>query len=114
MKIRLEQTIALRAAKEFRDGAVVNLGYGMPGLCANFIPEGRAIFPQSENAVLGYGQLASDEKKDYEFINACDQPVNRQLGMCFFDTAIPFDMIRGHHIDIVVLGVLTRFRKEVI
>ena len=90
MKIRLEQTIALRAAKEFRDGAVVNLGYGMPGLCANFIPEGRAIFPQSENAVLGYGQLASDEKKDYEFINACDQPVNRQLGMCYFDTAIPF------------------------
>ena len=105
MKISLdEQTIALRAAKEFHDGALVNLGYGMPGLCANFIPEGRAVFFQSENGVLGYGQLAPDEEKDYELINACDQPVTRQPGMCFFDSGISFDMIRGGHIDIVVLG----------
>jgi len=105
MKMRLdEQTIALRASKEFQDGAVVNLGYGMPGLCANFIPEGRTVFFQSENGVLGYGELAPDEEKDYELINACDQPVTRQPGMCFFDSAISFDMIRGGHIDIVVLG----------
>jgi len=105
MKTRLdEQTIALRAAKEFHDGAVVNLGYGMPGLCANFIPEGRTVFFQSENGVLGYGELAPDEEKDYELINACDQPVTRQPGMCFFDSGISFDMIRGGHIDIVVLG----------
>jgi 3-oxoacid CoA-transferase B subunit len=105
MKIRLdEQTIALRAAKEFQDGVVVNLGYGMPGLCANFIPEGRTVFFQSENGVLGYGELAPDEEKDYELINACDQPVTRQPGMCFFDSGISFDMIRGGHIDIVVLG----------
>lgn len=105
MKMRLdEQTIALRAAKEFQDGAVVNLGYGMPGLCANFIPEGRTVFFQSENGVLGYGELAPDEEKDYELINACDQPVTRQPGMCFFDSGISFDMIRGGHIDIVVLG----------
>jgi 3-oxoacid CoA-transferase B subunit len=105
MKMRLdEQTIALRAAKEFQDGNVVNLGYGMPGLCANFIPEGRTIFFQSENGVLGYGELAPDEEKDYELINACDQPVTRQPGMCFFDSGISFDMIRGGHIDIVVLG----------
>jgi 3-oxoacid CoA-transferase B subunit len=105
MKMRLdEQTIALRAAKEFQDGNVVNLGYGMPGLCANFIPEGRTVFFQSENGVLGYGELAPDEEKDYELINACDQPVTRQPGMCFFDSGISFDMIRGGHIDIVVLG----------
>jgi 3-oxoacid CoA-transferase B subunit len=105
MKVRLdEQTIALRAAKEFQEGALVNLGYGMPGLCANFIPEGRTVFFQSENGVLGYGELASDEEKDYELINACDQPVTRQHGMCFFDSGISFDMIRGGHIDIVVLG----------
>jgi 3-oxoacid CoA-transferase B subunit len=105
MKMRLdEQTITLRAAKEFQDGDVVNLGYGMPGLCANFIPEGRTTFFQSENGVLGYGELAPDEEKDYELINACDQPVTRQPGMCFFDSGISFDMIRGGHIDIVVLG----------
>jgi 3-oxoacid CoA-transferase B subunit len=105
MKVRLdEQTIALRAAREFTDGSVVNLGYGMPGLCANFIPEGKTVFFQSENGMLGYGNLASDAEKDYEMINASDQPVTPVPGMCFFDSGIAFDMIRGGHIDIVVLG----------
>jgi 3-oxoacid CoA-transferase subunit B len=105
MKERLdEMTIALRAAREFSDGAVVNLGYGMPGLCADFIPGGRTVYFQSENGVLGYGRLASDAEKDYELINASDQPVTRASGMCFFDSALAFDMIRGGHIDIVVLG----------
>ena len=99
-----EQTIALRAAREFTDGSVVNLGYGMPGLCANLIPEGRAVFFQSENGVLGYGGLATDAEKDYEIINASDQPVTLLPGMCFFDSAASFDMIRGGHIDTVVLG----------
>ncbi len=105
MKMRLdEQTIALRVAKEFEDGMVINLGYGMPGLCANFIPEGRTVYFHGENGVLGYGVLGEDAEKDYELINASDQPVTRAPGMCFFDSATSFDMIRGGHIDLVVLG----------
>ena len=105
MKARLdEQTIALRVAKEFQDGMVINLGYGMPGLCANLIPEGRTIFFHAENGILGYGALGADEEKDYELINASDQPVTPMSGMCFFDSALSFDMIRGGHIDLVVLG----------
>jgi 3-oxoacid CoA-transferase B subunit len=105
MKSRLDEpTIALRAAREFPDGSVVNLGYGMPGLCADAIPEGRTIFFQSENGMLGYGGLAADAEKDYEMINASDQPVIPSPGMCFFDSAASFDIIRGGHIDVVVLG----------
>jgi 3-oxoacid CoA-transferase subunit B len=105
MKSRLdEQSIALRVAREFSYGSYVNLGYGMPGLCANFIPENRNVFFQSENGVLGYGPFASDKEKDYELINASDQPLTPLPGMCFFDSGISFDMIRGGHIDIVVLG----------
>lgn len=99
-----EQTIALRTSLEFEDGQVVNLGYGMPGLCAMFIPPEKDIIFQSENGVLGYGGLALDEEKDYELINAMDQPVTRKEGMCFFDSATSFDMIRGGHVDIVCLG----------
>jgi len=105
MKERLdEQTIALRVAAEFEDGMVVNLGYGMPGLCANLIPEDRTVYFHAENGVLGYGPLGSDEEKDYDLINASDQPVMRMPGMCFFDSAASFDMIRGGHVDLVVLG----------
>jgi 3-oxoacid CoA-transferase subunit B len=99
-----EQTIALRVAREFKDGMVINLGYGMPGLCANLIPEQRTIYFHAENGVLGYGALGDDEEKDYELINASDQPVTRMPGMCFFDSTASFDMIRGGHIDLVVLG----------
>jgi 3-oxoacid CoA-transferase subunit B len=105
MKVRLdEQTIALRVAKEFEDGMVINLGYGMPALCANLIPEDRTVYFHSENGVLGYGALGTDEEKDYELINASDQPVSPVPGMCFFDSAMSFDMIRGGHVDLVVLG----------
>jgi len=54
--------------------------------------------------MLGYGGLATDAEKDYEIINASDQPVTQLPGMCFFDSAASFDMIRGGHIDTVVLG----------
>jgi 3-oxoacid CoA-transferase B subunit len=105
MKMRLDdRTIALRVAKEFEDGSVVNLGYGMPALCTDLIPEGRTIFFQSENGVLGFGPLSTDKEKDYEFINASDQPLTPLPGMCFFDSAASFDMIRGGHIDVAVLG----------
>lgn len=105
MNVRLdEQTMALRIAGEFEDGMTINLGYGMPGLCATFIPEGRTVYFSGENGILGYGALGEDEQKDYELINASDQPVTPAPGMCFFDSATSFDMIRGGHIDLVVLG----------
>jgi 3-oxoacid CoA-transferase B subunit len=105
MNMRLDQqTIALRVASEFEDGMTINLGYGMPGLCASFISEGRTIYFHGENGVLGYGALGEDAEKDYELINASDQPVTPAPGMCFFDSAMSFDMIRGEHIDLVVLG----------
>jgi 3-oxoacid CoA-transferase subunit B len=83
----------------------------MPALCADFIPEGRTVFFQSENGMIGFGPLASDEEKDYELINASDQTVTRLPGMCFFDSALSFDMIRGGHIDIAVLGAYQVSKK---
>ena len=98
------ERIVLRAARELKDGYYVNLGIGIPTLVANHIPEGVNIVLESENGMLGYGGLATDAEKDYEIINASDQPVTKLPGMCFFDSAVSFDMIRGGHIDIVVLG----------
>jgi len=49
-------TIALRVAKEFRDGEVVNLGIGIPTLASDFIPEGRSVIFHSESGVIGYVQ----------------------------------------------------------
>lgn len=108
MKARLDrETICLRAAKEFFDGSVVNLGGGIPTLCCNFIPEGRTVVFHSENGMLGFGPVVyEDSVQDVCMMNASGQFVQPQAGMCFFDHAMSFTMIRGGHINIAVLGAL--------
>lgn len=108
MKERLdEQTVAMRAAKEFQDGMVVNLGMGTPMLCTSLVPEGREILFHSENGVLGFGATIDDpEEADIDLLNAQGQPVRASPGMCFIDSVDSFVMIRGGHVDITVLGAL--------
>lgn len=102
-----EQTIAMRAAKEFQDGMVVNLGMGIPMLCTSLVPEGREILFHSENGVIGFGATVTNpEDADIDLLNAQGQPVYAKPGICFVDHAESFVMIRGGHVDITVLGAL--------
>ena len=106
-KARLdEQTIAMRVAKEFKDGMVVNLGGGIPSLACNFVAEGREVLFHTENGALGYGGIASTEEADWDLFNASFQPVTSLPGMSFFSHDESFAMIGGGHIDISVLGAL--------
>jgi len=99
--------MALRVAREFEDGMVINLGFGIPTLASNFIPEGREVIFQSENGCLGIGPIAtSEEEMDFDLVNASGQFATRRPGMSFFDHAESFSMIRGQHIDLCVLGGL--------
>ena len=111
MKERLNrEAIAMRVAKEFFDGAVVNLGIGIPTLCSSFVPEGMEVIYHTENGALGFGSVVMpdefEEKADIDLINAGGQYVSPLPGMCFFDHADSFVIIRGGHIDITVLGIL--------
>jgi 3-oxoacid CoA-transferase B subunit len=104
-KARLDrQTMALRLAKEFQDGDVVNLGLGIPVLASNFVPHGREVVFQSENGVLGFGEITLPGEGHLDLINAMGQTVHPQPGMSFFNQAESFSMIRGGHIDISALG----------
>lgn len=104
-KFRLDrQTIALRVAREFQDGDIVNLGIGMPGLACNFVPAGREVIFHAEIGVMGFGDMTAPGEGDYELVNAGGQTVNEQAGMSCFDHAEAFAMIRGGHIDISVMG----------
>jgi 3-oxoacid CoA-transferase subunit B len=102
-----EQTMALRAVKEFQDGMVVNLGVGMPTLCSMYVPPEKDILFHSENGVLGFGPIVTNpDDADLNLINAGVQPVTRKPGMSFFEHAESFAMIRGGHVDIAVLGAI--------
>ncbi len=96
--------IAYLVAHDFPDGAVVNLGIGMPTLVANFLPADREILLQSENGILGMGGAASGDDIDLDIINASRTPVVLLPGASITEHTIAFAMMRGGHLDYSVLG----------
>jgi 3-oxoadipate CoA-transferase, beta subunit len=96
--------MAARVARDIRDGAVVNLGIGLPTLVANHLPRDREVMMHSENGVIGMGPAPPEGAEDYDLINAGKQPVTLLPGGAFFHHADSFAMMRGGHLDICVLG----------
>ena len=105
MPLTREQ-ITIRAARELRDGYIVNLGIGMPTLVANYIPEGMDVWLQSENGLLGIGPFPREAEVDPDLINAGKQTVTARKGASYFSSADSFAMIRGGHIDMCILGAM--------
>ena len=96
--------MAKRVAQDIPDGAVVNLGIGLPTLVANHLPADREVMMHSENGVIGMGPAPPPGQEDYDLINAGKQPVTLLPGGVFFHHADSFAMMRGGHLDICVLG----------
>ena len=104
MKRISRDEIAARVARDIPEGAIVNLGIGLPTKVANYLPKDKDIFLQSENGVLGMGPAPAAGEEDWDLINAGKQPVTLLPGGSYFHHADSFAMMRGGHLDICVLG----------
>ena len=102
----IKEKIAKRASQEIKDGAIVNLGIGIPTMVADFIPSDKEVYLHTENGLLGVGPSPDTEELDPEIINAGKLPVTAQKGASYFSSSESFAMIRGGHIDTVILGAL--------
>jgi len=126
MKERMsEELVAMRAAKELKDGDYCNLGIGTPQLCASYVSEGVKV--QTENGALGYGPLleVADtkgltpdnleqimeevtelvEQRNPFMSDAGSRYFSAAPGMVFFDLLTSFIMIRSGRV-VTILGGL--------
>ncbi len=103
---QIRRMIAWRVAQELHDGDVVNLGIGLPSLVANEVTSDIEILLQSENGLIGIGQMPGSDDFDPDLVNAGGQPITATTGACYFDSADSFAIIRGGHVNVTVLGAL--------
>lgn len=96
--------IAKRVASELEDGALVNLGIGIPQLVPDYLPKGVRLILQTENGVINAG--ASADRHDLRVIDAGGTPVSVLPGGALISSELSFAIMRGGHIDVTVLGAL--------
>jgi 3-oxoacid CoA-transferase B subunit len=101
-----KEKIALRAAREILPGQTINLGIGIPGLIAGYLPPDQGVVIHSENGILGMGEKCPRGTEDRNLINAGGTYVTTTPGASFFDSALSFALVRGGRLDIAFLGAL--------
>lgn len=110
MKITLtEEQMAKRVVREFSDGSYVNLGIGLPTLCASYLEPSKKVFFHAEHGVLGYGPTVTKDswsEANFDYVDAGLRFFEKKDGMSFFDMSVSFSMIWGRHLDVSVLGAV--------
>ena len=106
-KAQIKAVIAARAAKELKDGDIVNLGIGIPTLIPSYLPEGVNIKLQGELGMIDAGPTPSPEEADpIHVTDAGGAPASLKVGGAFLDSCTSFGMIRGGHVNGTFLGAL--------
>ena len=104
-KEQRRDNIARRAARELKDGQLVNLGIGVPMKVVDYIPAGVNVILHVENGFTGMGPTP-EAAADSTITTPAGQPASILPGGCFFDIITSFGIIRGGHLDITILGAL--------
>ena len=101
---RTREQIVQLIAQDIPDGSYVNLGIGLPTKVSKYLPTDREIILHSENGIQAFGAPPEPGQEDPDLINAGKEFVTLLDGGCFMHHGDSFDIMRGGHLDICVLG----------
>lgn len=101
---RAREQIVAKVAQDIPSGSFVNLGIGLPTRVAGHLKPEQNVILHSENGVLGFAALNDSEQADDDLINAGKELVSMLEGGSFMNSADSFDIMRGGHLDICVMG----------
>ena len=103
-KVRIAKRVAMELAQRSKDKDLyVNLGVGLPTMVGDYTTSDR-VFLQAENGMLGCGPRAKPGEEDPQLINAGRERITETVGCAYISSDMAFGMVRGGHIDAVVLG----------
>ncbi|CAM4229827.1 CoA-transferase [Bacillus manliponensis] len=106
MGVDVRNKIAKRAAKEIKNGMIVNLGIGIPSLVPNHLPHDMNVMFHAENGIVGMGATPAKGEEDENLCNAAGLPTSIIAGASYFDSCTAFGIIRKGLLDVTILGSL--------
>ena len=98
-----KKQIAKYATKFLKNNSIINLGIGIPSLCAQYISD-PTILLHAENGVYGFNKFANEKNINPDYMDAGGNFLETNKNMVFFDSVESFSLIRGGHIDTTILG----------
>ena len=98
-----KKQIAKYATKFLKNNSIINLGIGIPSLCAQYITD-PTILLHAENGVYGFNKFANEKNINPDYMDAGGNFLETNKNMVFFDSVESFNLIRGGHIDTTILG----------
>lgn len=101
-----KEKIAKRAAAEFQEGQIINLGIGIPTLIPKYLAGRKQVVVHSENGILGMGNPSQRGQEDRNLIDAGGTYVTIETGASYFDSVLSFALVRGGRLDLAVIGAL--------
>jgi 3-oxoacid CoA-transferase B subunit len=104
--VEAKEIIAKRVAQEFKNGDFINLGIGLPTMAVEYIAKDIEINLHSENGFAGIWDKVREEDIDADMVDAGGSNISLHKGGIFFDSISSFEIIRGGHLDMTVLGAL--------
>jgi 3-oxoacid CoA-transferase subunit B len=104
MSASVHENMLRRAAREVRDGMLVNLGIGLPTQVTAFLPRDITVSIHSENGIVGMGPAVAPAVANRNLIDAGGAYVSVLPGGAFFDSAVSFVLVRGGRLDLSILG----------